>query len=150
MSRLALRTSGRRWVGLLEAATSVVAVGGGIGLMVNGLGMPEADAPELLGGTWTLPGLALIGVIGIGQGVAAALELTDSPRVGSATLAAGAAMVAFEVAELALIPFSWLTPAFLGVGVVEIASSVSRTGGAGAARPRSASAGRGRATATPR
>ena len=60
MSGLALRTSGLRWVGVLEAATAVAAVGGGIGLMVTGLGMPDRDAPRLLGGTWRLPGLALI------------------------------------------------------------------------------------------
>jgi hypothetical protein len=130
----ALRTSGRRWVGVVEALTSLTAIGGGVGLMINGLGMPESDAPDLLGGTWALPGLALITVIGGGQGLAAAAELRDHRRAGAATLAAGAAMVAFEAAELGLIPFSWLTPAFLGVGLVEIASSISRTGGEGAAR----------------
>ena len=122
-----MRTSGLRWVGALEAATAVAAVGGGIGLMLTGLGMPDRDAPRLLGGTWRLPGLALIGVIGVGQGVAAAAELADSPRAGAATLAAGATMAAFEAAELFLIPFSWLTPGFLAVGVVEMASSVSGT-----------------------
>ena len=127
MSGLVLRTTGRRWVGMLEAATSVVAVGGGIGLMVNGLGMPDSDAPRFLGGTWTLPGLALISVIGVGQGVAAAAELSNSPRAGSATLSAGAAMAAFELAELRLIPFSWLTPAYLAVGVVEMGSAVQRS-----------------------
>ncbi len=127
MSSLALRTEGRRWVGLVEGATAVMATAGGIGLALNGLGMPDADAPAWLGGDWRLPGLALALVIGGGQGVAAVAELRDSRRSGALTLAAGAAMVAFEVAELRMIPFSWMTPAFLGVGLVEMASSATRS-----------------------
>jgi hypothetical protein len=125
MSRPRLRTYGLRWVGVLEGATAVAAVGGGIGLLVNGLGIPERDAPGLLGGSWRLPGLALIGVIGLGQGLAAAAELTGSRRAGAATALAGASMAGFEAAELALIPFSWLTPTFLAVGVVEVASALT-------------------------
>lgn len=124
--RLALRTTGRRWVGALEAVTAVAALGGGIGLLVNGLGIPESEAPALLGGSWRLPGLALIGAIAAGQGIAAAAELADHRRAGLATLVAGGVMVGFEAAELRLIPFSWLTPTFLGLGAVEMASSLTR------------------------
>lgn len=125
MRRLVLRTEGRRWVGVVEGATAVMATAGGIGLALNGLGMPDADAPAWLGGDWRLPGLALALVIGGGQGLAAVAELRDSRRSGVLTAVAGAAMVAFEVAELGMIPFSWMTPAFLGVGLVEMASSAT-------------------------
>lgn len=126
MTALVLRGHGRRWVGAVEALTSVAGMGGGIGLMVNGLGMPPEDAPRLLGGTWRVPGLVLIAVVGVGQGVAAMAELTDHRRAGAATLAAGAAMVGLELAELRLIPFSWLTPAYLGLGLVEMATAFER------------------------
>lgn len=121
-----LRTQGRRWVGATEAVTAVAGLAGGIGLMVNGLGMPPEDAPRLLGGTWRAPGLVLIAVVGLGQGVAALAELSDSRRAGAATLAAGGALVGLELAELRLIPFSWLTPTYLGLGLVEIATALER------------------------
>ncbi len=126
MTSPALRTHGRRWVGAVEALTSVAGTAGGIGLMVNGLGMPPDDAPRLLGGTWRVPGLVLIAVVGVGQGVAAAAELTDHRRAGAATLAAGALVVGLELAELRLIPFSWLTPAYLGLGLVEMGTAFGR------------------------
>ena len=126
MTAVRLRTRGRRWVGAIELLTALAGTAGGVGLMINGLGMPEQDAPTLLGGTWRLPGLALLASVGVGQGLAAAAELSDNRRAGAATLAAGAAMVGLEVAELRLIPFSWLTPAFLVVGLAEMASSVDR------------------------
>jgi uncharacterized membrane protein (UPF0136 family) len=123
---LRLRTRGRTSVGAIEALTAVAGCVGGIGLIVNGLGMRQEDAPALLGGTWRVPGLALLVCVGAGQALAAAAELSDDRRAGGVTLAAGAAMVCLEVAELRLIPFSWLTPAFLAVGLAEMASSVER------------------------
>lgn len=118
---------GRRWIGVLEAITSVAAIGGGVGLMINGLGLPADKAPDLpIGSGWMLPGVALIAVVGGGQAVASIAELRNHERAAQATLVAGSLLVAMEVAELALIEFSWLTPAYLGLGLVEVGSGFVR------------------------
>lgn len=75
------------------------AIGGGIGLLVNGLGVP----PEQLDGTpfssLTVPGLLLAGVVGGSMLAATIAAWRKDPRAGSMTMGAGAVMFGWIVIE---------------------------------------------------
>lgn len=116
----------RGWAGgaLLVVLLFVAAnaVYGGIGLMVNGMGMPLEWVERLPVDTWTLPGVALLLTVAVPQLVAAWFVWRHDPRAGVVGLVAGAALVLWIVVQLLLLQrYFFLQPVIAGLGVLEMA-----------------------------
>jgi hypothetical protein len=121
----------------LEALVGLGALGGAAAMMIDGAGMD----PRLLDGTpfdsWTLPGLALVAAVGLPMLGAAYLEILRRPRAAQASLAAGVALLAWIVVQVAVIGFqSVLQPAMFlaGLAICGLALPSARTPPAGASR----------------
>ena len=117
------RTKG--WQGSVLLAlllfVGVGAVYGGIGLMVNGMGMPSEWLDRMPVDTWTWPGLALLLSVAVPQFVAAWLVTRHDPRAGVVGLAVGAALVLWIVVQLAVLQrYFFLQPVIAGIGLVEV------------------------------
>ena len=118
-------TPRRGWAGgallvvlLLVAANAVY---GGIGLMVNGMGMPSEWLDRLPVDTWTLPGVALVVTVAVPQVVAAWFVWRRDPRAGVVGLVAGAALVLWIGVQLLVLQrYFFLQPLIAGLGVVEM------------------------------
>ena len=96
---------------VLNVFGALTAIAGGIGLLTGGISLP----PDLLQGTpfadYTLPGLALLIVVGGSFLFAAATILTGREISALASAFAGLAVMGFEVVEVAVIDRSggsWL------------------------------------------
>ncbi len=118
-------TPRRGWAGgallvvlLLVAANAVY---GGIGLVVNGMGMPSQWLDRLPVDTWTLPGVALVVTVAVPQLVAAWFVWRRDPRAGLVGLVAGAALVLWIGVQLLVLQrYFFLQPVIAGLGVVEL------------------------------
>lgn len=121
------RKPGSGWTalarGLLVGVEMFVAVGavyGGVGLIANNsIGM----LPEWLEGTpfrsWTLPGIFLLLVVAVPMITAAVAELRRLSWAYVASVAAGAAMVGWIIAQLLIIQrYFFLQPIMAGCGVL--------------------------------
>jgi hypothetical protein len=100
---------------VLEVIIAVNAVYGGIGLMVNGMGMPG----DWLDGTplrsWTLPGVALMAAVAVPMSIAAVAEFTRWRLAYLASITAGLVLMGWIVVQvLVLRRFFFLQPV-LGV-----------------------------------
>jgi len=112
----------RRTLAALLILVSANAVYGGIGLMVDGLGMPSDWLLSTPFDSWLLPGLALLITVALPQLVVAVVVITWHPRAAFAGLAAGAALVAWIVVQvLVLRRYFFLQPVIAGIGLVELA-----------------------------
>lgn len=105
----------------LLGVVAASAVYGGIGLATTGIGMSQ----EMLAGTpfssWTLPGLALLALVALPQGVVAWLVAVCRPWAGLAAVGAGAGLVGWIGLEVLLVgQFFVLQPVVVAVGLVEI------------------------------
>lgn len=137
--------SRRGWAGtgllvvlLLVAANAVY---GGIGLLVDGMGMPAEWLESLPVDTWAWPGVALLATVALPQLVAAWLVWRHHPWAALAGLVAGLGLVLWIVVQVALLQrYFFLQPVVAGLGIVEVglAWAWAREG----ARPLSAPASR--------
>ena len=99
----------------------VGAVYGGIGLMVNGMGMPGEWLDRMPVDTWTWPGVALLLTVAVPQFVAAWLVVRHDPRAGLAGVVVGAALVLWILVQLAVLQrYFFLQPVIAGIGVLEV------------------------------
>jgi hypothetical protein len=117
---------------LILVATS--AVYGGVGLIVNGMGMPDEWLANLPVDTWTWPGVALLVTVALPQLVAAWLVVRRHRWAAFAGLLAGAGLVLWIGVQLALLQrYFFLQPVIAGLGLVEMALAWSwlRGGGSG-------------------
>ena len=93
----------RRSLVAVTGFSAVNAVTGGIGLMVNGLGVP----PEQLEGTpfhsFTIPGLLLAAVVGGSMATAAIFAMKHLPSSGNVAVVAGAVMLGWIAIESVMI-----------------------------------------------
>lgn len=97
------------------------AVYGGIGLMVDGMGMPLAWLDRLPVDTWTWPGVALLATVALPQLLGAWLVWRRDPRAGAVGALVGAALVVWILVQLALLQrYFFLQPVIAGFGLVEI------------------------------
>jgi hypothetical protein len=89
-----------RWALLgVEAVSGFNAVGGGIGLMVNGLGIPKAQLAATPFDSFLIPGVLLAGIVGGSMLGASALVWTHHTRAGIASMAAGGIMLGWIAIE---------------------------------------------------
>lgn len=117
--------SRRGWAGtgLLVVLLFVAAnaLYGGIGLMVDGMGMPDEWLEPLPVDTWTWPGVALLLTVAAPQLATAWLVWRRHPWAPVAGLVAGAALVLWIVVQLALLQrYFFLQPVIAGLGLAEV------------------------------
>ena len=118
-------TPRRGWAGgallvvlLLVAANAVY---GGIGLMVNGMGMPSEWLDRLPVDTWTLPGVPLVLTVAVPQVLAPWFVWRRDPRAGAVGLVAGAALLVWIGVQLLVLQrYFFLQPVIAGLGVLEM------------------------------
>jgi hypothetical protein len=107
---------------VLEVLVAVNALYGGIGLIVNGMGMP----PDWLAGTpfgsWAIPGVLLILLVAAPMAGAAIVELAGGRRAGQLSMIAGAVLVGWIVAQVVILRHYFiLQPILFAVGVLIVA-----------------------------
>ncbi len=115
----------RGWAGnglllvlLLVAANAVY---GGVGLVVDGMGMPAEWLDRLPVDTWTWPGVALLVTVALPQLVVAWLVWRCDARAPVAGMLAGAALVLWIAVQLALLQrYFFLQPVIAGLGLLEV------------------------------
>lgn len=116
--------SGRPWRWSLVVVLLIVAanaVYGGVGLMVNGLGMPQDWLARTPFGTWTWPGVALLVTVAAPQLLAAALVLVSDRRAALVALVVGAGLVLWIVVQLLVLRrYFFLQPVIAGLGGLEM------------------------------
>ena len=120
--RVAPRRGAAGW-GLLVVLLVVAAnaLYGGVGLVVDGIGMPSTWLERLPVDTWTWPGVALLATVALPQLVAAWFVWRRDPRAGVLGLAAGAGLVLWiGVQVLVLQRYFFLQPVMVGVGLLEM------------------------------
>jgi hypothetical protein len=128
--------SRRGWAGtgllvvlLLVAANAVY---GGIGLLVNGMGMPDEWLEPLPVDTWTLPGAALLLTVAVPQLVAAWLVWTHHRWAAVAGVLAGVGLLLWIAVQLLLLQrYFFLQPVIAGLGLVEMLLGWAWVRGAG-------------------
>lgn len=97
------------------------AVYGGIGLVVDGMGMSSEWLDRLPVDTWTLPGVALLVTVALPQLAAAWLVWRRHPWAAVGGIAAGAGLVVWIAVQLALLQrYFFLQPVIAGLGVLEV------------------------------
>lgn len=114
----------------LCAFTGLTAVGGGIGLLVAPKGSPLVPPLSLLEhtpfDTYLIPALVLLLVVGVGNLVAAALELRRLRGSELAVLLAGAALTGWIVTQLVMVrTLSWLQFLYFLAGIVTVSAGIS-------------------------
>ncbi len=128
MTTVSTRSAGGRtergWarVGLLLTLLLVAAnaVYGGLGLLVDGMGMPDEWLENLPVDTWTWPGIALLATVALPQLVVAWLVWRRHQWAALAGIVAGAGLVVWIVVQLALLQrYFFLQPVIAALGVVE-------------------------------
>lgn len=109
-----------RWALIgLELIVGANAVYGGVGLMIDGLGMPAGWLDGTPFDSWVLPGAFLLAVVAAPMLLAATGELARRPWAYAASLAAGALQVGWILAQLVIIQrFFFLQPVMLGAGIL--------------------------------
>jgi len=127
--RLASRSPGAtragtrtRVLAVLELVTGAMAVAGGVLLAAVPDGSLLRADPQTLTGTpfgdWRVPGLLLATLVGSGFLLAAYWQWRDRWHARHLSIFAGAGLIAFEAAEVALIGFQPLEAVFAAVGVI--------------------------------
>ena len=105
----------------LELATGVLGVAGGLLLAVAPDGSLLRADPAALAGSpfsdWRIPGVLLAGLVGGGFLLAAWRQRARRGHARELSMAAGAALICFEAAELAWLGFQPLEAVFAVVGM---------------------------------
>lgn len=105
------------------------AVYGGIGLVVDGMGMPDEWLEHLPVDSWVLPGVALLLTVAVPQAVAAVAVWRAGERAPVVGSLAGAALVLWILVQLLLLRrYFFLQPVIAGLGLVEVALGLSWRG----------------------
>jgi hypothetical protein len=121
--RTAVRTRPVAWWLLvaLEVIIAVNAVYGGIGLMVNGLGMPGDWLDATPFDSWRLPGVFLLAAVAVPMSVAAILELTRWRRAYLASVLAGLVLIGWIVVQVVVLRrYFFLQPVLGAAGVLVV------------------------------
>jgi len=139
-----MSTERRTLVGL-HLFNAVSAVGGGIGLVAGGLGVPTVLLRHTPFDSFVVPGIFLAVVIGGSATIGAAALLAHRRRALVTSAAAGAVMVGWILGETLLVEgFSWLQGLYLVTGSIVFAASIRLSqAGTPASEPRAVAPARG-------
>jgi hypothetical protein len=109
-----------RWALIgVEALIGANAIYGGIGLIRDGMGMPAEWLDWTPFGSWALPGVFLLAVIGVPMFSAAAAEILRSPWAYLASLTAAACQLGWIIAQVAILQrYFFLQPVLFAAGLV--------------------------------
>lgn len=115
---------GYAWIAVgLQLFTALMAIPVGLQLIANPegapLGLPQAWIDATPFGSWLLPGLVLLTIIGAGQLVAAALIVVRHPLAPWLTGALGVGLMIWIAVQVAMLPFSPLQPVVFVIGGLE-------------------------------
>lgn len=129
-SRPAGRTTRRTWHQWALVATlalvTVNAVYGGIGLMANGMGMPDDWLERTPFDSWVLPGVALLLTVAVPQAWALVASWRGGPTAPRVALLVGAALVLWIVVQLLVLRrYFFLQPVIAGLGLLEVALALA-------------------------
>jgi hypothetical protein len=107
---------------VFEVLVAVNAVYGGIGLMVNGMGMPQDWLDGTPFGSWVLPGLLLLLLVAAPMASAAIVEVViGGRRAYEASMIAGAVLIGWIGAQVMILRrFFFLQPILFAVGVLVV------------------------------
>jgi hypothetical protein len=107
---------------VIEVFVAVNAVYGGIGLIVNGMGMPQDWLDGTPFGTWVLPGILLLLLVAAPMASAAIVEVVvGGRRAYEASMIAGAVLVGWIGAQVVILRrFFFLQPILFAVGVLVV------------------------------
>ncbi len=96
------------------------AVYGGIGLMINGMGMPAEWLAATPFASWVLPGVALLALVAVPQAAALVLVARDRPDADRWAMWAGVVLMGWIVVQVAILGrFFFLQPVIFTFGAVE-------------------------------
>jgi hypothetical protein len=115
----------RGWAGWglfgMLCLVGVNAVYGGIGLIVNGMGMPDDWLERTPFDSWLLPGIALLVTVALPQFAAAWVVARRDPRAPLIGVLVGAALVLWILVQLAVLRrYFFLQPVIAGFGAAEV------------------------------
>jgi hypothetical protein len=99
----------------LEVVIAVNAVYGGVGLMVNGMGMPGDWLDATPFDSWTLPGVFLLVAVAVPMSIAAVGELTRSRLAYLASITAGLALIGWILLQVVVLRRYFFLQPVLGV-----------------------------------
>lgn len=105
----------------LLALVSANALYGGLGLISNGLGMPDEWLERMPWHSWDFGGWALLLTVALPQALALVLVLRRHAWAGVVGFLAGAALIAWIVVQLIVMQrYFFLQPVIVGFGVLEM------------------------------
>jgi hypothetical protein len=99
----------------LEVVIAVNAVYGGIGLMVNGMGMPADWLDATPFRSWELPGVILLIVVAVSMSIAAVGELARWRLAYLASITAGLVLIGWIAAQVLVLRRYFFLQPVLGV-----------------------------------
>jgi hypothetical protein len=105
----------------LEVLIAVNAIYGGIGLMVNGMGMPGDWLDATPFDSWTLPGAFLLVAVAVPMSLAAIGELTRWRLAYLASVLAGLVLIGWIVVQVLVLRRYFFLQPVLGVAGVLVA-----------------------------
>jgi peptidoglycan/LPS O-acetylase OafA/YrhL len=124
---------------VLEVFVGLGAVAGGVGVATNAIGLPDDLLRGSPFGSYLIPGLVLLFVVGGSQLVAAAAVSRRHESGAPASALAGLLLVGWMVVQVAIIGLGHWIQAFylvLGMLIVVLAARLRRRSGAGRERLR--------------
>ena len=103
----------------VEVLVAVNAIYGGVGLIRNGMGMPDEWLEPTPFSSWLWPGIFLLVVIAVPMTAAAVLEVARSPLAYLASMIAAAGQIGWIIVQVAVLQrFFFLQPVLLGAGLL--------------------------------
>jgi hypothetical protein len=108
----------RRLLFGVELLIAVNALYGGVGLIVNGLGMPAGWLAGTPFTSWTMPGVLLLVVVGAPMTLAAVAELRRSPAAYRLSITAGVLLVGWIAGQVVVLRHYFFLQPVLGVAAL--------------------------------
>jgi hypothetical protein len=106
---------------MLDGFLGITAVLGGLALLMGWLGIPADLLAGSPFGSYTIPALLLVMLVGGSALLATTLLLRQSAWGLAASGVAGLMLLVFEAVELVVIGFSWLLASYSALGLLVLA-----------------------------
>lgn len=114
----------RRTLVWLTTFLAVSTIAGGVAILLDWIGLDDADLEDSPFSSYVVPGLALLVLVGGTATAASILLARRNPVTPFVAAAAGAAMMIFEIVQMLYIPFHVLQVFYLVVGALTLGLAV--------------------------